>query len=374
LCSGHTRRTGFEKEALPQNRKEGIRMKLICNSAGWAVVAAFATLGAVPEVAHAQQVCATTPDLAALVREIGGEQVSVTAFAKGTEDPHFVEARPSFVRSLNQANLLVHNGLFLEAGWLQSVLQGARNSAVLPGGAGNLDASQVIQPLEIPTGRIDRAQGDVHPGGNPHYMTDPIAGLKVAALIRDKLIEMQPGQRAQFAGRYDRFAQRLAAFVIGEQLAEKYTVEDMQKLCRLHEAGRLRSFLESQKEDALLGGWLGLVLPYYGTKAVDDHNIWPYFARRFGIQVVAHLEPKPGIPPTTSHLGAVVTKMRAENTRIILASVYYDPRHANFVASQTGARVVSMANQVGARSGTADYISMIDYNVRQLVAALEESP
>jgi ABC-type Zn uptake system ZnuABC Zn-binding protein ZnuA len=327
-------------------------------------------------VAHAQrlQVCCSVPDLASLVQTVGGEHVSVTTFAKGTEDPHFLEAKPSFVRALNQANLLVMLGLEMEAGWSPVVLQNARNGAVLAGSPGYLDASTAIRPLDVPTGTIDRSQGDVHPGGNPHYLLDPICGMQVARLIRDKLTELRPEQKAYFNERYEAFCRRAGELLVGEPLARKYKPDDIPKLVLLFEYGKLEPYLKSQKEDSLLGGWLGMMLPYYGTKAVDDHNMWPYFARRFGLRVVAHMEPKPGIPPTTQHLGSVAQQMRAEQVRVILANPYYDPRHAQFLASNSGAKIVNAAHQVGARPGTDDYLSMVDYNVRQLVAALKDSP
>jgi len=323
--------------------------------------------------AHAQglQVCTSVPDLASLVRAVGGDNVSVTAFAKGTEDPHFIEAKPSFVKSLSQANLLVVLGLEMEAGWSPVVLQSARNAAVVSGAAGYLDASRAVRVLEVPTGVIDRSLGDVHPGGNPHYLLDPICGMQVARLIRDKLSELRPDQKAYFDEHYEAFCRKAGEMLVGEALARKYKPDDIPKLCLLFEYGKLGAYLKSQREDALLGGWLGMMLPYYGTKVVDDHDMWPYFARRFGLRVVAHMEPKPGVPPTTQHLATVAELMKAQQVRLVLANPYYDPRHAQFLASNAGAKVVNAAHQVGSRPGTDDYLSMVDYNVRQVAAALD---
>jgi ABC-type Zn uptake system ZnuABC Zn-binding protein ZnuA len=158
---------------------------------------------------------------------------------------------------------------------------------------------------------------------------------------------------------------------VGRALAQKY---DAEKLAILFEHGTLDAFLQEQKDAGALGGWLHALRPYYGTWVVDDHPIWPYFARRFGLRVAGHLEPKPGIQPTTSHLTQLVRQMKAENVSVILAAPYYDPRHANFVAEATGARVVYLAHQVGSRKGADDYVDMIDYNVTQLAAALAPSP
>jgi ABC-type Zn uptake system ZnuABC Zn-binding protein ZnuA len=313
------------------------------------------------------QVCATVPDLGSLAREVGGDQVAVTVFAKGTEDSHFVEAKPSFVKALSQADLFIQMGMENEMGWAPVLLQNARNGRILPGARGFLDASTAIAPQEVPTGQVDRSQGDVHPAGNPHYLSDPVNGLRVSRLIRDRLIELRPDQKPYFERRYEAFRQKTGAALVGETLAQKY---DAEKIAVLYEAGKLGDFLKSQGDEGRLGGWLGAMLPYYGAKAVADHNLWPYFARRFGITVVDFLEPKPGLPPTTKHLNEVIELMRAQRIRFILANPYFDPRAAQLVAQRTGARIVSMAHQVGAREGTEDYLKTVDYNVRQLTAAL----
>jgi ABC-type Zn uptake system ZnuABC Zn-binding protein ZnuA len=301
------------------------------------------------------------------MREVGGERVAVTVLVKGTEDPHFVEAKPSFIKSLSQADMFVQVGLEGEVGWVPVLLQQARNAQVLPGGTGFVDASTMITPLEIPPGPIDRSMGDVHPSGNPHYLLDPLQGLKVAQLMRERLTALRPESRSTFESRYTAFRQRLGVALLGEALAQKY---DVDKLLLLLEHDRLTAFLRSQGEEGLLGGWLGRVAPYAGTKAVSDHNVWPYFAQRFGLQMVGFMEPRPGLPPTTKHLRELIQAMQAQGVTLILASAYYDPRHAQFLAQNTRARVVPLANQVGAREGTDDYLSMVDYNIRQLVTAL----
>lgn len=322
---------------------------------------------ATPGATAPLRVAATVPELGSLVRHIGGDQVDVTVFAKGTEDPHFVEPKPSFVRILNQAELYIQMGLDGEIGWAPVLLNNAANPHVLPGARGYLDAATVIAPLEVPTGPVDRTMGDVHAAGNPHYLTDPLNGLKVAALIRDKLRELRPERQSDFAERYTAFRQRLGVAMVGETLARKY---DFEKLALLYEYGKLADFLKQQGDDRQLGGWLGLMLPHYGTKVVADHNAWPYFVRRFGLVIIGVMDPKPGIPPTTKHLTELVNVMRAEGVSTVLTVPYYDPRHAQFLAQNTGAQVVRMAHQVGARAGTEDYLDMIDYNVRQLATAL----
>jgi ABC-type Zn uptake system ZnuABC Zn-binding protein ZnuA len=230
-----------------------------------------------------------------------------------------------------------------------------------------MDTSTIIKPLEVPTGPVDRAMGDVHPLGNPHYLLDPLNGLRVAQFIKDRFIGLRPEKKSFFEERFDSFRKRLGHAMVGEKLANKYEFE---KLTILFEQEKLGSFLKEQKEDALLGGWLGMVMPHWGTKTVADHNMWPYFARRFGISMTGFLEPKPGLSPTTRHLQALVERMKSEGIKVILTSPYFDIRHAQFVSKQTGAKIVPLAHQVGARPGTEDYIKMIDYNVKQLGMAL----
>ena len=312
-------------------------------------------------------VCATVPELGSIVREVGGDRVSVEVFTKPTEDPHFTPARPSLIKALNQCDLLVQVGMELEVGWLPLLLKNGRNAAVLPGGVGFLDASTAITPLDVPTGTIDRSMGDVHPYGNPHYLLDPVNGMLVAGLVHDKLASLRPESQGYFDERYAAFRGALASGLVGAKLAAKYDVE---KLALLAEHGKLVEFLRGQGEDRDLGGWLGAVAPDFGAKVIDDHPMWPYFARRFGLVVAGHLEPKPGIPPTTKHLAEIVALVKSEGIRVVLASAYYDPRHAAFVAEQTGAKVLAMANQVGARPGTDTYVGFVDYNVKQVADAL----
>jgi ABC-type Zn uptake system ZnuABC Zn-binding protein ZnuA len=325
------------------------------------------TLGVRAAAAEPLPVCATVPELGAIVRAVGGDQVAVEVFTKPTEDPHFTPARPSLIKSLNACALLVQIGMDLEIGWLPRLLENARNPAVLPGGAGFLDTATTIAPLDAPTGKVNRSMGDVHPFGNPHYLADPVNGLLVAAAVRAKLVALRPASQTYFEERLAAFQKELATALVGAPLAAKYEVA---KLALLAEHGKLLEFLRSQGEERELGGWLGALAPYYGNQIVDDHPIWPYFARRFGLVIAAHLEPKPGVPPTTKHLAEVVALVKSAHVRAVLAAAYYDPRHAEFVADATGAKVLAMANQVGARPGTETYVQWVDYNVRQVAGAL----
>jgi ABC-type Zn uptake system ZnuABC Zn-binding protein ZnuA len=332
----------------------------------------FSSISTVPSI-HAQgglkpiQVCATVPDLGNLAQEIGADQVKITVFAKSQEDPHFIEAKPSFIKALSQADLFLQIGMELEIGYVPVLLQNARNNRVLFGAPGYVDCSKVITPLEIPTGVVDRSMGDVHPSGNPHYLLDPLDGLRVARLIRDRLMELRPEKKPSFEERYTMLNRKIGDALVGEKLARKYEFE---KLARLSEEGKLEAFLKEQKEEGSLGGWLAMMLAYRGSKVVADHNLWAYLARRVRISLVGFLEPKPGISPTTKHLQALVEMMKAEGVKVILSSPYFEIRYAQFVSKNTGAKIVPLAHQVGSRPGTDSYIRMIDYNVRELAKAL----
>lgn len=338
---------------------------LICVTA---LVSLVTGLGLTPFAqAQSLKACATVPDLGSLVQEIGGDQTTLTVFAKGTENAHFVVPKPSFIKALSTCDVYVQVGLELEIGWAPPLLQNARNGAILPGGQGYIDASSAIAPLEVPSVPVDRSMGDVHPLGNPHYLLDPMNGLRVARLLRDRLSTLRPASAPYFAERYADFRRRLGVALVGEALADAY---DFEKLAVLARHGRLDSFLKSQGQESLLGGWLGSLRPYAGSKLVGDHNAWVYFATLFGFDMVAYLEPLPGMLPTTKHMGVVIELMKTNSVKAVLKAAYYDPRYAQFIAENSGATIVPMAEQADSRPGTAHYLDMVDYNVKQLAAAL----
>jgi ABC-type Zn uptake system ZnuABC Zn-binding protein ZnuA len=318
-------------------------------------------------------VCATVPSLGGIAREVGGGEVSVTVFAKGSENPHFVDARPSFVKTLSTADVFLQQGMELEAGWAPVLLQQCRRAQVQPGAPGFLDVSSVVERLEVPTGPVDRSMGDVHPAGNPHYMTDPLNGIAVARLIRDRLSQLRPSAKAGFEGRCAEFERKVCAALVGEKLASQYPTDTVTKLARLAETGKLKEFLEKQGRLGELGGWLGALLPYAGTRAVSDHNSWVYFGRRFGIELVGYLEPKPGITPTTAHLGEIVKTVQERGVRLVIVSPGFDRRSGEFVASRTSARLLELAHEVGAEAGADSYVDMIDFDVEQILSALQQS-
>lgn len=322
-----------------------------------------------PARAEPLRVFTTVPDLAALAREVGGDRVTTFSAVAGTEDPHFAEAKPSYIKELSRADVYLSVGMELEIGYADSLLRNARNAKVLPGTPGNIIAADAITPLDLPTRPISRAMGDVHPLGNPHFLVDPLAGVAVAELIRQRLSDLRPADASYFAERTSAFRSEVGRRLVGDVLNQKY---DGTKLALLARQNRLQEFLATQGDRDSLAGWLGQLAPYRGAKVVDDHPIWSYYARTFGLTIVDHLEPKPGIQPTTTHMKNVIERMKAEHVGVLIKTAYYDPRHARFVAEATGARIANLAHQVGALPHTQTYLDMIDTNVRATLRALEQ--
>ena len=278
-------------------------------------------------------VVATTEDLASLAREVGGERVKVDALAKGYQDPHFVEAKPSFVFILNKADLLVAVGRELEIGWLPPLVLQSRNAKIQPGAAGYLDASLTARILEIPTGQVTRAMGDVHPQGNPHYWLDPGNGRRIAQAVQARLSQLSPADAVYFAQRYADFDQRLAA-------AEKR--------------------------------WDAAMAPYRGTKVVTYHRSWPNFCERFGLDVIGYVEPKPGIPPSPAHTIELMATMKREGVKLLLVEPYFDEKTPNSIGRETGVPVLVLPPSVGGEKQITDYIGLFDHNVEAVLAALKK--
>jgi ABC-type Zn uptake system ZnuABC Zn-binding protein ZnuA len=291
------------------------------------------TVASVSPAFAALRVVTTTEDLASITREVGGDRVEVTALAKGYQDPHFVEPKPSFILAMNRADLLVVVGRDLEIGWLPTLITSARNTKVQPGSAGYLDASLTVKILEIPTGQITRAMGDVHPQGNPHYWLDPGNGRRIALAVRDRLTQLDPAGRAVYQQRYDGFDKRLAA-------AEQR--------------------------------WEAALAPYRGTKLVTYHRSWPNFMERWGLVVMGYVEPKPGIPPSPSHTLELISDMKAQGVKLIVVEPYFDKRTPQSVATQVGGQVLELSPSVGGTKAAGDYIALFDYNVTLLQSTLKK--
>ena len=312
------------------------------------------------------RVVTTVPDLAVLAKAVGGDSTEVSSMVSEHEDAHFVEAKPSFVKRLSEADAFISVGLGLEIGYEEALLVSARNAQVMPGRPGHIVAAAAVQPMGVvPAGVVSRAMGDVHPGGNPHFLVDPLSAVQVAELIAKRFAEIRPAEAGAFRERAAEFRRSIGRALVGDALHEKYGGT---KLALLYGRGGLPAFLADQGDTDKLAGWLGSLVPYFGTKAVDDHDIWPYFARTFGLEIIGHLEPKPGIRPTTKHLKHVIERMHAENVHLVIKAPYYDPRHAEFVAEHTGATVAELSHQA---APSRSYVDFVDANVSALLGAVE---
>jgi ABC-type Zn uptake system ZnuABC Zn-binding protein ZnuA len=280
------------------------------------------------------RVVATTEDLAALAREVGGDKITVVALAKGYQDPHFVDPKPSFILEVSRADLLIVVGRELEIGWLPPLVNSSRNGKIMPGANGYLDASLNVKILEIPTGQITRAMGDVHPLGNPHYWLEPGNGRRIAQAIKDKLSQLDPPDRAYFDQRYADFDKRLAA---GEKR------------------------------------WDAALAPYKGAKLATYHRSWPNFMERWGLDVIGYVEPKPGIPPTTSHTVELIDEMKRQGAKLIVVEPYFDEKTPLSIAKQVGGEVLKLAPSVGGTKEATDYIQLFEYDVATLAAGLKRT-
>jgi len=299
------------------------------------LTAVLLVAGALPARAQGKpNVMTTTEDLASIAREIGGDRIAVDSIARGYQDPHFVEAKPSFILKLQRADLLVVVGRELEIGWLPPLIQQSRNARIQPGANGYLDASLQATILEIPQGQVTRAMGDVHPQGNPHYWLDPVNGKIIAQAIAGKLSQLRPNDKSYFDQRVTDFTNRLN---------------------------------EAEKR------WLATIAPYKGLKVVTYHRSFPNFTERFGLDVIGYVEPRPGIPPSPSHTLELIQEMKRQNVKIILVEPYFDLKTPNAIGRGTGARVVVLAPSVGGTKDVPDYFKLFEYDINLIVAAIRET-
>jgi len=300
-----------------------------------AVVAVVLLLAATPALAQGRlNVVTTTEDLASIAREVGGDRIDVESIARGYQDPHFVEAKPSFILRLQRADLLVVVGRDLEIGWLPPLIQQSRNSKIQVGANGYLDASLRARILDIPQGQVTRAMGDVHPLGNPHYWLDPENGKVIARAIFEKLAQLRPADRALFEQRLNDFNGRV---------------------------------------DAAQKRWLATMAPYKGVKVATYHRSFTNFADRFGLDVMGYVEPRPGIPPSPQHTLDLINEMKQQNVKLVLVEPYFDLRTPNSVGRGTGAEVLVMPPSVGGVKEVTDYFKLFDYNINLLITALRKA-
>jgi zinc/manganese transport system substrate-binding protein len=295
---------------------------------GGILVLALCVTGA--EGSHKLRVVTTIPDLKALVEEVGGDLVDVESLARGTQNAHEVEIRPSLMLKLRRADLFFENGLELDA-WSDVAVQGSNNPKIVRGAPGRVDVSRGVQILEVPSTRVDRSMGDVHPLGNPHYSLDPGLAPIVTQNIVDGLVRVAPELRATFAKNREAFLARL--------------------------------------EEAMVR-WTKTLEPVKGARVVVYHPDYIYFLTRFGIVQAGMLEDRPGIPPSPQHLAQLIRQMKDERVKVILVQPWNDLKLAQRVAEEAGARAVVIPTMVGGVKGIDTYIGTIDYNVNALAQAL----
>lgn len=290
-----------------------------------------AVLCCIPSLALAKiRVVTTTEDLAALAREVGGDLVEAQSIAKGYEDPHFVQAKPSYMLKLKRADLFVQVGLELEVAWAGALLTNSRNTNIIPGNPGFLDASDGCEILEKPLS-VDRSMGDVHPQGNPHYWLDPANGLAIARNIAQRLSELDSAHAGDYEGNLAKFKKRL---------------------------------------DGKTKEWESLVAPLKGLRVVTYHNSWPNFAKRFGLRVVNFVEPRPGIPASPAHVQTLEAQIKREKIPLLLIEPYFDEKLPQKIADDTGARLVILPPSVGADPSIKTYFDLFDYDLKLILNAI----
>jgi ABC-type Zn uptake system ZnuABC Zn-binding protein ZnuA len=282
-------------------------------------------------VADTIKIVTTTTDMKSIAELIGGNKVSVTSIATGYQNPHFVDPKPSYIISLTKADIFVTVGLDLETGWSPQLLSSSRNTKIQKGAAGYVDASEGVNLLQVPT-TANRAEGDIHIFGNPHYWLDPLNGKIIARNIANGLERVDPSNKSFYEA-------NLVTF--------------------------------NNKIDAKLKEWQSKMAPYKGSKIIAYHNEWVYFETRFGLQIVDFMEPKPGIPPTPSQLVKVINEVKANKIKVIISSPYFTTSSSDVVAKQTSVKELTLATSVGAFDAVKDYFTLFDYNIDQLTATLK---
>ncbi|HEY4885714.1 MAG TPA: metal ABC transporter substrate-binding protein [Myxococcales bacterium] len=276
-------------------------------------------------------VVSSIPTLGSLAKEVGGARIEVESLAKGYQDPHFVEAKPSLMLVLNRADLLLHVGLELEIGWLPPLVLGSRNPKIQPGELGNLDCSRSIPVLDVPTTKLDRSMGDIHPQGNPHYWLPPANAKIIAREIAERLQELDPDGRAEYG-------KNLAAF--------------------------------NKRVDAKTREWAPMTVKLKGVKVATYHKSWSYVSQWLGLQEVGYVEPKPGIPPDPQHLARLITVMKQEGAKLLMMENFYNKSVATLVAEKAGAKLITLPTDVGATPEIKDWFSLVETVLKALSSSV----
>lgn len=297
----------------------------------WIVLCALACVAFSRPAAADLKIVTTTGDLAALAKGVGGKHATVTALALPTQDPHWVDARPHLALEIAKADMVVAVGMELEVSWLPTLLSGARNGAVVPGGPGYVDASQFISALEVPAGKVDRSMGDIHSQGNPHYLRDPRRAAKVALGLAERMSKLDSANAEEYAKNAKALVDQLAKW---------------------------------QKH------WENQLAQLRGKKVITYHKSFVYLADWLGFTVPIMIEPRPGIPPNPRHVAEVIDTAKREEVRVILQEVWYPENTSKLIADKTGARVVSLAGAPNAKQNES-YIGFMNAAVKRLQAAIK---
>lgn len=328
----------------------------------------FGSLLAASAAASAQvKVVTTTPDLASIVSAIGGNRVTVSALVTGARDPHRIEAKPSYMSKVGGADIFVAVGLELEAGYEDAILEGSRNRKVQKGQPGHVYSSDHALILERPTGAVSRAMGDIHPEGNPHIWLDPLNGRIFALNIERVLSSQKPQYAAEFKANLAAFRSKLDNAMFGAELVKKFGGDT---LWTWERNGQLDQKLREGGASGMLAGWSGRLAPYAGRPILTYHRSLSYLANRFGLRIVAELEPKPGLEPSPGHLAKVIATAQQTGVKAILQETFYPTKHAQFVAGRCGAKVVVIPQNVGHDPAAKDYFSLFDTIVGRIAEAM----
>jgi zinc/manganese transport system substrate-binding protein len=279
------------------------------------------------------RVVTTTTDLAYFAQTVGGDKIHVDSICKGSQDPHFVQARPSYMVTLSRADLVVAVGLELEVGWLPSLIQGARNPAINPGRPGYLEAATAIKPIDVPAGGVDRSRGDIHPFGNPHFWLDPLNAKLAARAIAERLAQLDGTNAKLYRDNATAFEARI---------------------------------------DKKLSGWQATMAPFKGTKIASYHATFNYFHRRFGLDSIGYLEDRPGIPPSPAHLVDLIRQMREQKVPVVFHEEFYDHSTSDMVGQRAGAHVLVLPTSVGGATGVDTYEQLIDYLIAHFVSTMKQ--
>ena len=294
-------------------------------------LASVLALLAAPALAR-PRVVTTTEGLAALAREVVGDRALVESLSRGRQDPHFVDANPLFAVKLRDADLLLDVGLELEVGWLPPLVNQSRNARIQPGGPGRLTAGSVVTVLDLPAGPVDRSGGDIHPAGNPHFLSDPRRAVQVADAIAERLVVLDPAGAATYRARAADFAKRI-------------------------ELARAR--------------WAALLAPVKGRALFTHHRTLSYFLDWTGLRSAGEMEPRPGTPPPPAHLAALVQQAKRDGVKACVVESYYDPRSDELVARLSGAKLVVIPGDVGGDAAATSYERFIDLLVTRVTEALK---